>query len=77
MLLSMEENILPKIVFSASIIIFVILCVNFMPFSVFANDLVSNGESAILIEQSTGQILFEKMGTYNGRYHVLDGLISP
>ena len=29
------------------------------------------------IYPSLAIILFEKMGTYNGKYHVLDGLISP
>ncbi len=30
-----------------------------------------------VVESVKNVILFEKMGTYNGLYHVLDGLISP
>lgn len=30
-----------------------------------------------VVEDPQNVILFEKMGTYNGLYHVLDGLISP
>ena len=36
------------------------LCVFWFPFNVFAEELVSNGESAILIEANTGKIIFEK-----------------
>ena len=34
-------------------------------------------DTIFVVEKSKDIILFEKMGTYNGRYHVLDGLISP
>lgn len=30
-----------------------------------------------VVEEPKNVILFEKVGTYNGTYHVLDGLISP
>lgn len=30
-----------------------------------------------VVEESKNIILFEKVGTYNGQYHVLNGLISP
>ncbi|MNE88217.1 Recombination protein RecR [compost metagenome] len=30
-----------------------------------------------MVEESKNVILLEKMGTYHGLYHVLDGLISP
>ncbi len=30
-----------------------------------------------VVEEPKNVILFEKLGTYNGYYHVLDGLISP
>ncbi len=38
-----------------------------------------NRDSSILcvVEESKNVILFEKIGTFNGLYHVLDGLISP
>ena len=36
-------------------------------------------DSSVLcvVEESKNIILFEKIGTFNGRYHVLGGLISP
>lgn len=34
-------------------------------------------ETIFVVEKSKDIILFEKMGTYNGMYHVLNGLISP
>ena len=30
-----------------------------------------------VVEESKNIVLFEKIGTFNGRYHVLNGLISP
>ena len=30
-----------------------------------------------VVEESKNIVLFEKVGTFNGRYHVLNGLISP
>lgn len=30
-----------------------------------------------VVEEAKNSIVFEKTGTFNGRYHVLDGLISP
>lgn len=34
-------------------------------------------DTIFVVEKSKDIVLFEKMGTYNGKYHVLDGLISP
>lgn len=34
-------------------------------------------ETIFVVEKAKDIILFEKMGNYNGKYHVLDGLISP
>jgi len=34
-------------------------------------------DTIFVVEKSKDIILFEKMGTYNGKYHVLNGLISP
>lgn len=38
-----------------------------------------NRDSSILcvVEEAKNSFLFEKMGTYKGKYHVLNGLISP
>ncbi len=30
-----------------------------------------------VVEEAKNSILFEKMGTYKGKYHILNGLISP
>lgn len=39
----------------------------------------TNRENKIIcvVEEPKNVIIFEKVGTYNGLYHVLDGLISP
>lgn len=39
----------------------------------------SSRDSNVLcvVEEAKNSILFEKMGSYKGRYHVLNGLISP
>lgn len=34
-------------------------------------------DQIFVVEKPRDIILFEKMGNYNGKYHVLDGLISP
>lgn len=34
-------------------------------------------QTICIVEDPKNVILFEKIGTYNGLYHVLDGLISP
>ena len=34
-------------------------------------------DTLFVVEKPKDVILFEKMGSYNGKYHVLDGLISP
>lgn len=34
-------------------------------------------DTIFVVEKPKDIILFEKMGNYNGKYHVLDGLISP
>lgn len=36
-----------------------------------------NKNTLCVVEESKNVILFEKIGTYNGVYHVLGGLISP
>lgn len=36
-----------------------------------------DGQTICIVEDPKSVILFEKMGTYRGKYHVLDGLISP
>lgn len=36
-----------------------------------------NQKIICVVEEPKNVILFEKVGTYNGLYHVLDGLISP
>ena len=36
-----------------------------------------NKEIICVVEESKNVIMFEKLGTFNGIYHVLDGLISP
>ena len=41
------------------------------------NDKNRNNDTIFVVEKSRDIILFEKMGSYNGKYHVLDGLISP
>lgn len=39
----------------------------------------SNRDSSVLcvVEEAKNSILFEKMGSFKGKYHVLNGLISP
>ena len=41
------------------------------------NDKNRVSDTIFVVEKSKDIVLFEKMGTYNGKYHVLDGLISP
>ena len=36
-----------------------------------------NKKMICVVEEPKNVIIFEKVGTYNGLYHVLDGLISP
>lgn len=36
-----------------------------------------NKHTICVVEEPKNIIIFEKVGTYNGLYHVLDGLISP
>ena len=36
-----------------------------------------NPKVICVVEEPKNVILFEKVGSYNGKYHVLDGLISP
>lgn len=40
-------------------------------------DKTRNNDIICVVEEPKNVILFEKIGTYNGLYHVLDGLISP
>jgi len=41
------------------------------------NDLSRDSNVLCVVEEAKNSILFEKMGSYKGRYHVLNGLISP
>lgn len=41
------------------------------------NDSTRNNEVLCVVESPKNVILFEKIGSYLGKYHVLDGLISP
>ena len=52
-------------------------CITDMNRCYICNDDNRNDETIFVVEKSKDIILFEKMGTYNGKYHVLDGLISP
>lgn len=40
-------------------------------------DDLRNSKTLCIVDNSKSVFLFEKMGIYNGTYHVLDGLISP
>lgn len=52
-------------------------CITDMDFCYICNDKNRVNDTIFVVEKSKDIILFEKMGTYNGKYHVLDGLISP
>ena len=52
-------------------------CITDMDKCYICNDDNRISDTIFVVEKSKDIILFEKMGTYNGRYHVLDGLISP
>ena len=52
-------------------------CITDMDLCYICNDKNRDSNTIFVVEKSKDIILFEKMGTYNGRYHVLDGLISP
>lgn len=52
-------------------------CITDMDSCHICNDKNRSSDTIFVVEKSKDIILFEKMGTYNGRYHVLDGLISP
>jgi len=41
------------------------------------NDQNRNNEILCVLDDSKNVFLFEKMGIFKGKYHVLDGLISP
>ena len=41
------------------------------------SDSSRNNETLCVVESPKNVILFEKIGSYLGKYHVLDGLISP
>lgn len=40
-------------------------------------DLTRDNSVICVVEDPKNVIIFEKMGSFNGKYHVLDGLISP
>ena len=44
---------------------------------VICKDKTSDNQLLCVVEESKNIILFEKIGTFNGVYHVLNGLISP
>ena len=52
-------------------------CITDMDLCYICNDKNRNNDTIFVVEKSKDIILFEKMGTYDGKYHVLDGLISP
>ena len=52
-------------------------CITDMDKCYICNDDNRVSDTIFVVEKSKDIILFEKMGTYNGKYHVLDGLISP
>ena len=52
-------------------------CITDMERCYICNDNNRISDTIFVVEKSKDIILFEKMGSYNGRYHVLDGLISP
>ena len=41
------------------------------------NDQTRDDKTIFVVEKPKDIVLFEKMGNYRGKYHVLDGLISP
>lgn len=41
------------------------------------NDTTRSNKTLCVVEDSKTVFLFEKLGIFNGKYHVLDGLISP
>lgn len=52
-------------------------CITDMDKCYICNDVNRINDTIFVVEKSKDIILFEKMGTYKGKYHVLDGLISP
>lgn len=44
---------------------------------VICKDTTRDNKVLCVVEESKNIILFEKIGTFNGKYHVLGGLISP
>lgn len=55
------------------------ICHNFtdMDMCYICKDESRNYDTIFVVEKAKDIILFEKMGNYKGKYHVLDGLISP
>lgn len=52
-------------------------CITDMDKCYICNDVNRSNDTIFVVEKSKDIILFEKMGTYKGKYYVLDGLISP
>ena len=52
-------------------------CITDMDKCYICKDINRVSDTIFVVEKSKDIILFEKMGTYNGKYHVLNGLISP
>ena len=52
-------------------------CITDMDSCYICNDDNRDDDTIFVVEKSKDILLFEKIGNYNGKYHVLDGLISP
>ena len=52
-------------------------CITDMDKCYICNDMNRSSDTIFVVEKSKDIMLFEKIGTYNGKYHVLNGLISP
>lgn len=52
-------------------------CITDMEKCYICNDDNRDSSTIFVVEKSKDILLFEKIGNYNGKYHVLDGLISP
>ena len=52
-------------------------CITDMEKCYICNDDNRDSSTIFVVEKSKDILLFEKIGNYNGKYHVFDGLISP
>ena len=55
------------------------ICNNFSENEIcnICNSMSRNNELVVVVEKPKDVFLFEKLGIFDGKYHVLDGLISP